>query len=340
MKLVVFNTGRLGALQEDGSVVDLNHAYAAYAKNLGDPRPQARADATVPSDLLAFIQEGGSGLEEAKKAVAHVKTGNKRGPRGEKLRYSGEEAKLHAPLPNKATKIAMAGANFYDHSLDAARSLRGDTTTTVEDLKRQVEKGEYPAWGFWKQASCVVGPGGETPYPGRTQRLDYEVELAAVIGKKCKDVAEKDAAGYIYGYTIVNDLSIRDGPRRPGPDGLFYAKNFEGSAPMGPCIVTADEVGDPYKLRMKQRVNGELRQDGSMDSIIRGYDWWLSHLTRDMVFYPGDMICGGTCSGTAMDQTPVVDGKTDPKLFLRPGDELEAWIEKIGTLKTSISAKR
>jgi 2-keto-4-pentenoate hydratase/2-oxohepta-3-ene-1,7-dioic acid hydratase in catechol pathway len=153
-------------------------------------------------------------------------------------------------------------------------------------------------------------------------------------------VAEKDAADYIYGYTIVNDLSIRDGPRRQGPDGLFYAKNFDGAAPMGPCIVTADEMGDPYKLKLKQWVSGELRQDGSMESVIRGFEWWLSYLTRDMVFYPGDIICIGTCSGTAMDQTPVVEGKTDPKLFLKPGDELEAWIEKIGSLKTKIVRKK
>ena len=340
MKLVIFNTGRLGALQEDGSVIDLNLAYAAYMKSQGEARPYAKADIKVPSDLLAFIQEGKRGLEEAKKAVSHVKAGHELGPKDEKLHHRKEEVKLHAPLPSKGSKIAMAGANFYDHSLDAAKSLRGDTTTTIEDLKKQVEKGEYPAWGFWKMAGCVVGPDAEVPYPSRTQRLDYEVEVAAVIGKQCKDVPEKEAMSNIYGYTIVNDLSIRDGARRPGPDGFFYAKNFEGCAPMGPCIVTADEAGDPHKLKMKQWVNGELRQNGSTESIIRGYGWWLSHLTKDMVFYPGDVICGGTCSGTAMDQTPVKDGKTDPRLFLKPGDEVEAWIEKIGSLKTRIVAKQ
>jgi len=340
MKLVVFNVGRLGALQEEGSVIDLNLAYAAYAKSRGDERPYARADASVPSDLLAFILEGEKGIQEAKKAVGHVKKGNALGPRGEKLLYKPDEVKLHAPLPSKGTKLAMAGANFYDHSLDAGRSLRGDTTTTIDDLKRQVEKGEYPAWGFWKMAGCVVSPDAEVPYPSRTQRLDYEVEVGAVIGKRCKDVSEEEAAGCIYGYTIVNDLSIRDGARRPGPDGFFYAKNFDSCAPMGPCIVTADELGDPHKLKIRQRVNGELRQDGSMESIIRGFDWWLSYLTRDMVFYPGDVICGGTCSGTAMDQTPVKDGKTDPRLFLKPGDQLEAWVEKIGSLRTRIVAKQ
>jgi 2-keto-4-pentenoate hydratase/2-oxohepta-3-ene-1,7-dioic acid hydratase in catechol pathway len=340
MKLVKFNADRLGALQKDGSVIDLNYAYAAYAKNKGAARPQALADAKVPSNLHAFILEGETGLGEAKKALNHVKKGDKSGPKGEKIHYMPDEVKIHAPLPSMGNKIAMAGANFYDHSLDAGRSLRGDTTTTIDDLKEQVAKGEYRAWGFWKQAICVIGPDSETPYPSRTQRLDYEVEVAAVIGKQCKDVKEEEAAELIYGYTILNDLSIRDGGGGQGPDGFFYAKNFEGSAPMGPCIVTADEVKDVYKLGMKQWVNGELRQNGSMKSIIRGFDWWLAYLSRDMPFRPGDMICGGTCSGTAMDQTPRVNGRTDPKLFLKPGDELEAWIEGIGTLKTKIVPKQ
>ena len=338
MKLVMFNTDRLGALQEDESVVDLNFAYAAYKMNEGIPRPYIKANANVPSDLMAFIKEGKEGLECASKAVEYIKKGNFEGPMAEKLLYAPDEVILRAPLPEGGIKIAMAGANFYDHSVDAYRMLRGETTT-IDELKEQVVRGEYRAWGFWKQPTCVIGPNGETPYPDRTERLDYEVELAAVIGWECKDVPEEDGMDYIYGYTILNDLSIRDGGSGGGPDGLFYAKNFEGSAPMGPCIVTADEIEDVYKLQMKQWVNGELRQDGSMESIIRGYAWWLSYLSRDMPFYPGDMICGGTCSGTAMDQTPRVEGATDPKLFLTPGDELEAWIEGVGTLKSKIVSK-
>jgi 2-keto-4-pentenoate hydratase/2-oxohepta-3-ene-1,7-dioic acid hydratase in catechol pathway len=169
--------------------------------------------------------------------------------------------------------------------------------------------------------------------------MDYEVELAAVLGKYAKDTKEEDGMSYIYGYTIVNDLSIRDMGFGGGPDGFFFAKNFDGSAPMGPCIITKDEIPDPYVLGMKQWVNDELRQDGSMSSIIRGYEWWLAWLSKDVAFYPGDMICGGTCSGTAMDQTPRIDGETDPKLFLKPGDQLKAWIEGVGYLKTKIVEK-
>lgn len=338
MKLVKYNEGRLGALNEDNSVIDLNYAYAAYKASKGAANPLRKADAKVPSCLLAFIKEGDEGLEKAQKAIDHVKAGATEGPKGEKLVYKAGEYKLRAPLPSSGNKIAMAGANFYDHSIDAYKMLRGDTTT-LEELKAQVEAGEYRTWGFWKQSSMVRDPDTETPYPSKTKRMDYEVELAAVIGKYAKDTKEADGMDYIYGYTILNDLSIRDMGFGSGPDGFFFAKNFDGSAPMGPCIVTKDEIKDPYKLAMKQWVNDELRQDGNMSSIIRGYEWWLEWLSRDVPFYPGDMICGGTCSGTAMDQTPRIDGKTDPKLFLKPGDKLKAWIEGIGYLKTKIVSK-
>jgi len=338
LKLVKYNEGRLGALVDDEKVVDLNYAYAAYACSDGKSNPQRKADAKVPSCLLAFIKEGDNGIKEAQKALDHVKAGACCGPKGEKLVYKKGEYKLRAPLPSPGNKIAMAGANFYDHSIDAYKMLRGDTTT-LEELKAQVVKGEYRTWGFWKQSSFVRDPDGKTPYPARTQRMDYEVELAAVLGKYAKDTKEADGMSYIYGYTILNDLSIRDGGMGAGPDGFFFAKNFDGSAPMGPCIVTKDELKDPYKLAMKQWVNGELRQNGNMSSIIRGYEWWLEWLSKDIAFYPGDMICGGTCSGTAMDQTPRIDGKTDPKLFLKPGDELEAWIEGVGSIKTMIVPK-
>ena len=323
---------------EDESVVDLNYAYAAYKHSKGAANPQLKADAKVPSCLLAFIKEGDAGLENAQKAIDYVKNGACCGAKGEKLVYKKGEYKLRAPLPSPASKIAMAGANFYDHSIDAYKMLRGDTTT-LEELKAQVERGEYRTWGFWKHATMVRDPDTETPYPAKTQRMDYEVELAAVLGKYGKDTKEEDGMDYIYGYTILNDLSMRDQGFGGGPDGLFFAKNFDGAAPMGPCIVTKDEIPDPYKLGMKQWVNDELRQDGSMSSIIRGYEWWLAWLSRDVPFYPGDMICGGTCSGTAMDQTPRIEGKTDPKLFLKTGDKLKAWIEGIGYLKTKIVEK-
>ena len=176
---------------EDESVIDLNYAFAGYKKSKGVANPQRKADAKVPSCLLAFIKEGDMGLEKAQKAIDYVNAGACCGPKGEKLVYKKGEYKLRAPLPSAATKIAMAGANFYDHSIDAYKMLRGDTTT-LEELKAQVERGEYRTWGFWKHASMVRDPDTETPYPAKTQRMDYEVELAAVLGKYAKDTKEED----------------------------------------------------------------------------------------------------------------------------------------------------
>ncbi len=323
---------------DDESVVDLNRAYAAYLASQGEPRPGKKAEALVPSDLLAFILEGALGLERAATAIEYVSGGLEEDSEGRRLLFQKGEYRLRAPLPSPSSKIAMAGANFYDHSVDAFRMLRGEETT-VEELRAQVERGEYRPWGFWKQSCFVVDPEGETPYPAKTRRLDYEVELAAVIGKKGKDIPETQASDYIYGYTILNDLSIRDLGFGGGPDGFFLAKNFDGAAPMGPCIVTRDEIPNPYQLAMKQWVNDELRQDGNMSSIIRGFEWWIAWLSRDITLYPGDIVGGGTCSGTAMDQTPRVNGETDPRLFLKPGDRLTAWIEGVGTLRTWIAPK-
>ncbi len=337
MKLVVYGPHkRLGSLLEDGSVVDINHAYAALLASRGKPNAYAKANAEAPSCLLAFIDEGGEGLKAAKKAVEYANK-VKASEAGEQLVFKADEVKIHAPLPSVATRIAMAGANFYDHSADVSEMM--GRPTSVEEIKKQVAAGTYNAWGFWKLTRNVVGPDAHVSYPARTQRLDYEVEVGAVIGRKGKDIKEEDAETYIYGYTIVNDLSIRDGPRMGGPDGFFFAKNFDGCAPMGPCIVTKDEIGDVYKLKLKQTVSGKVRQNGSMENMIRKYPWWIAWLSRDMCLHPGDIICGGTCSGTALDTSPVIDGKTRPDNFLKVGDVLEAEVPGIGKLRTTIVAK-
>jgi acylpyruvate hydrolase len=337
MRLVLFNSGRLGALLKSGSVVDLNSAYAAFLESKGVADPIAQAHSMVPCDMLAFIEEGEKGIAAAREAVNHVRNGAMEGLEGEKLLYEPIEANLMAPLPSLASRIAMAGANFYDHAADAFSMIRSKKITR-EDIEKQVKAGENVPWGFWKQARNVIGPGGKVIYPARTQRLDYEVEVAAVFGKKGKDISEEDALDYIYGYTIVLDMSCRDGGM--SDRGLFRGKNFDSSVPMGPCIVTADEVGDPHRLRLKLKVDGEVRQDGTQDDMIRGYPWWISFLTQDLTFEPGDIVCGGTCSGTAMDQTPRdSEGKTDPALFLKTGQTIEAIVDEIGTLKVTVTAK-
>jgi acylpyruvate hydrolase len=298
-------------------------------------KPYEKADVFVSSNLLTFIQGGKNTQSLAEKVVNWVLQGNKVGPKGEKLHIYSHEVKIRAPLPSLESRIMMAGSNFWDHARDGL-NVRSEKKYTISDVKELVEKGEKKPWGFWKHARSVIGPDEAIQYPDRTERLDYECELVAIIGKKCKDVTEDEALSYVYGWTIINDMSCRD---HPSDVGLWVEKNFDGSAPMGPCIVTKDEIQNPYNLKIKQTVNGEIRQNGTTSDMIWDYSYWISWLSRDLTLYPGDMISGGTCSGTALDQTPRHSGITDPKLFLKVGDKLEATIERIGTLSNYIVAK-
>ncbi len=337
MRLVVFNEGRLGCQIEDGTIVDLNLAYASLLHHRGVVRPYIHAEAELPSNLQAFIEEGSEALKAAEMAVEYVKEGHHEGPRGERLLYAPGEVRLRAPLPSLASRIAMAGANFYDHTAGVLSMMRG-VKVTPEDVRRAVERGEMPPWGFWKFARNVIGPEEPIIYPERSGRLDYEVEVAAIIGRRGKDIPEGEALDYVFGYTILNDLSLRD---QPNDRGLFLHKNFDTSAPMGPCIVTADEIKDPHNLRMGLKVNGEVRQEGSTKDMIRGFNFWISFLSRDQTLYPGDIISGGTCAGTALDTTPRgEDGYLPPDRFLKPGDVVEAWVEGIGVLRNPVVAKK
>ena len=343
MKLVVFDAMRLGALTDNNTVIDLNHAYAALLHSDGVARPYEYADARIPTKLVDFIEEGDFGLEAARKAVDYVESGNKTGPLGEKLVYSINEVQLRAPLPSLASRLIMAGANFYDHT---AGMMGGDVS--IESLKKMVAEGGRPPWGFYKHARTVIGPGDAVIYPSKTDRLDYEVEIGAVIGKKGKDIPEDEAMSHVYGYTVVLDMSCRStvgGPPRTGGRGpnneLVSSKRFDTCAPMGPCLVTADEVEDVDNMKLGLNVNGKVRQDGNTDNMIRGFPWWINHVTRDLTLYPGDIVCGGTCAGTAADLTPRgPDRKQAPDLFLKPGDEVEAWADYVGSMKIRVVAKQ
>jgi len=340
LKLVVFGPERLGTLLENGEILDLNLAYTAYLSSRGVARAYAHAHATLPSNFQSFLEEGESAVEAAREAVDYVEERLERdvsGPRGEKILFKPEEVRIRAPLPSLASRIACAGANFYDHAANAYSMIKG-VRITVEDIRREVEAGRHVPWGFWKFAHNVVGPEGEVIYPARSQRLDYEVEVAAIFGRAGKDIPEEEAMDYIFGYTILNDFSLRDQREQRGA--FAFGKNFDTSVGFGPCIVLKDEIPDPHVLGMEFRVNGEVRQRGSMRDMIRKFPFWISYLTRDLTFYPGDMIASGTCAGTALDTSPRdAEGRTSPERFLKPGDVVEAEVERIGLLRNYIVRK-
>jgi acylpyruvate hydrolase len=187
---------------------------------------------------------------------------------------------------------------------------------------------------FLKLPGTVIGPEDDIPHPPEVKNLDYEVELAIVIGKICVDVSKEEALDYVAGYSAFNDISARDVIRGENKTGIhLMGKSFPGFAPMGPYLVTADEIPDPQDLKLSLRVNGEVRQDSNLSYMI--------FKIRDMIAYwsqmrlnPGDVLTTGTPKGVAAGRKP-----DQAPWWLKPGDVVEAEVEKIGRLCNRIVAE-
>lgn len=339
MKLVVFGPfKRLGGLLKDGKIVDLNLVYVEYLKDKGRTRPKARADVELPANLQEFIEEGDPALEAAKNALAYAQ--KKKGD----LLINPEGVKIWAPLPSLHTKIACAGANFADHGAGAIASQQGRKVTQadIDQIMRETEEGKHVQWGFWKLTQCVIGPDEPMIYPSRTKHLDYEVELVAIIGKKGKNIPNTEKAmDYVFAYTGLNDWSIRhDSLASHGPSDWVLHKSFDTSASLGPCIVTKDEIPDPHNLMLELWLNGELRQSGSTNLMMRKFPAWISLISQNFTLNPGDMFASGTCSGTAMDTTPrPKEGPVPTDRFVKVGDVVEFKVEHIGSMKNKVIAE-
>jgi 2-keto-4-pentenoate hydratase/2-oxohepta-3-ene-1,7-dioic acid hydratase in catechol pathway len=236
-------------------------------------------------------------------------------------------ARLLAPVLYPGA-IFCAGANYRDHAEEMAR-VQG---ATLE--KDQRELGLSP-WHFIKTArGSIVGPGARVTLPAYSQMVDWEVELAAVIGRPAKNVTATDALGYVAGYTIANDLSARDVMRRPHlPEGSPFKmdwlsqKCFDGSCPLGPWITPASEIRDPQDLGMKLWVNGELMQDSSTRHMIFDTAEQIAQLSTRVTLAPGDLVLTGTPAGVGMAR----------RRFLKPGDVVKLWIEGIGELENAMT---
>jgi len=236
-------------------------------------------------------------------------------------------AKLAAPIPDPGN-IFCAGANYTDHMAEMARAQGKEVGPTMKDL------GEKP-WHFVKTGkSSVVGPGATVKLPAYSKSIDWEVELVAVIGKPAKDVPLAKALDHVFGYTIGNDLSARDVMRRTKnpPDSPFHfdwvsQKCFDGACPLGPWIVPASEIGDPQKLGLKLWVGSELMQDSNTEKMIFTVAEQIEMLSSRVTLQPGDLIMTGTPAGVGMPR----------KRFLRPGETVKLWIEKIGELEHRVA---
>mmetsp|Transcript_30276 Transcript_30276/g.78210 ORF Transcript_30276/g.78210 Transcript_30276/m.78210 type:complete len:282 (-) Transcript_30276:55-900(-) len=185
---------------------------------------------------------------------------------------------------------------------------------------------------FTKVRGCVTGPGADVVKPRIVNKMDWEVELAVVIGKDCKDVSEADALKYVLGYTVANDLSTRDWQKQPELAGgqWTYSKNFDGFAPLGPALVTADEISDPNSLALKTWINGELMQDSATSDFIFNVQQCISFLSIGNTLPAGTVILTGTPFG-------VGEGLKPPR-FLAPGDDMVCEVEGIGRLQNKVVA--
>jgi acylpyruvate hydrolase len=325
VKIVVYGDAYRVGLLEGADVIDIEGAFIEASREAGNAHPEQTAAERLGGDLAEFIAKGTSALDAAQEAASFVRVN---GPNPGYV-HSLESTKLRAPWPRR--RIACAGGNYADHLVRMSGAAGRDALPEAEIAKEEREKGQ---WGFWKVPAAVSGPGDEIPYPKRTQYLDYEGEVAIVIGKSGKDLSADKFDEYVWGVTLLNDVSIRDGVyRSTGSVAYSLPKNFDGTPAMGPVIVVNENL-DPSNIDVELSINGHNRQAFNSSAMIWSFGEMAEFLSQDFTFVPGDVISGGTARGTAADSTPrPAEGeKRSPELFLRPGDEIRVESPQIGVL--------
>ena len=259
---------------------------------------------SIAPDLLSLIEIGPAGIERARAAIA-----------GATETVPLAEVSLLAPIPRPQQNIVCVGMNYVAHAYESARA-RGQPETLPP----------HPVF-FTKAVTSVNHPDGLIPFdPAVSEQIDWEVELAVVLGRTGKNIPAAEVWDYIWGYTIVNDISARDLQNQHQQ--FFKGKSLDGSCPMGPAIVTPDEIGDPHNLRLTLRVNGKTMQDSSTSDLIFDIPTLIATLSRGQTLLAGDILSTGTPSGVGMG--------LNPPSYLRPGDVVEAEIEKIGVLRNRV----
>jgi 2,4-didehydro-3-deoxy-L-rhamnonate hydrolase len=307
MKLYTFEVeGRrcpvpgLGA-ECNGQLVDLPAANIAMLEARG------KSGDLVGFNMLNFLRAGESAMQTAREVCAYMAK-RPAVPVGSRLVYAFEEVKLLAPIPRPG-KILCSGINYRSHKEE-------NPTATMPT----------EPFFFSKLPSCVIGPGDPIIMPTRTNQLDYEVELAVVIGRTMKQVPENEVMDCVAGYTILHDVSARDVQFKDNQ--ITLGKNFDTFCPMGPCIVTRDELPDPPHVKLRSYLNGTLMQDGSTADWVFPLPRLLSFLSRGMTLEPGDVVSTGTPAGVGVFRKP--------QIFLEPGDVVRLEIEGIGVLENPV----
>lgn len=259
----------------------------------------ASGNIACADNMIAFLTAGAAGLAAMQNLID---SGSHRIPLN--------EIKLSAPIPRPG-KFLGIGLNYADHISETGR-----------------DKPEYPTF-FTKQSTCVIGDGDAIQCPKVSEKVDYEGELAFVIGKRCRHVSVEQARQVIAGYTICNDVTVRDWQQRTPTWTL--GKSFDTHGPLGPWLVTADEIADPHNLSLKTWVDDELRQNANTAEMIFNCYEMVAYLSQAMTLEPGDVISTGTPAGVGV--------KMKPRGYLKPGQTVRIEIEGIGTLRNPVVAE-
>lgn len=308
LTFVVEGRSRVG-LEVDGKAIDLAAAYEAV------PAREKAGPSTLPDDMLGFLWGGDLAMAAARQVEerarkAHAAGEPVLGPAGQRVEYPVGAVRISAPIPRPG-KIICLGLNYADHAAETGHP-----------------KPPAPIL-FAKYANSVIGPGDPIVLPPASSEVDYEVELAFVVGKVARSVPLERAYDYIAGYTILNDVSARDLQRETSQ--WFRGKSPDTFAPTGPYVVTRDEVPDPQALDVRLWLNGELMQSSNTRNLIFDVPFLLHHISKTITLEPGDLVSTGTPSGVGAARSPMV--------FLKPGDAVRLGIGNLGILENPVVAE-
>ncbi len=301
---------RVGALV-DGQVIDIDDPVAALAVPAEVAAQLARHGvAPATRGMLRLLQAGPAGLQKIELQKIELQQTGLQQARVQGHSRPLAAVQLLAPVPRPG-KIVGVGRNYADHA--------AETGVAAFEKPRVI----------FKLPSSVCGPGSAVMRPAQVHKLDYEVELAVVIGSAAKDVRQADALRHVAGYTVLNDVSAREFQFDVSPPQTTFAKSMDGFCPMGPWLVTADELGDPQVLTVTTHVNGEELQHGHTADMLFPVARLIEYLSGFMTLEPGDIIATGTPAG--------VGAFRKPPRWLQPGDRVRLEVSGVGVLEHTIA---
>jgi acylpyruvate hydrolase len=315
MRLVTYqheSQPRSGVLLDE-QVVDLNRAYHAMLKQAGNEDELAVADVRIPTDIIGILRGGDTALRAAQQAITFVRSqfkGNDKTLNRQGIVYAIDDVTLLPPVLRPG-KVICLGLNYRDHAAEASMDVPS-----------------YPVL-FHKLASSLIGYNQPIVVPRISSQIDYEGELAIIIGRRGKYIAEDEAYSYIAGYTVANDVSARDLQFRTSQ--WTTGKMLDTFGPLGPALVTRDEVPDPHTLSIKTILNGQLLQDGNTADMIFRVPFIIKYISEIVTFEPGDVIMTGTPAG--------IGNTRKPQVFMKPGDTITVEIGYLGVLTNPVVAE-